>query len=124
MTTLNYQTLFKIPYVFNLINKILISENIYKFVVYFQDNKFYIKDKSNNIVYINDVNLLSSYYKRFKQILNTFLLFEDYKNNPFNIYLAQLKYYNNNNNLDKDLLQSLQNQYILNKNYFIDFIDF
>lgn len=124
MTTLNYQTLFKIPYVFNLINKILISENIYKFVVYFQDNKFYIKDKSNNIVYINDVNLLSSYYKRFKQILNTFLLFEDYKNNPFNIYLTQLKYYNNNNNLDKDLLQSLQNQYILNKNYFIDFIDF
>lgn len=121
---LNYQTLFKIPYIFNLVNKILVSENLYKFSVIYEEKKFYIKEKNNDLIYINDVNLLHGYYKRFKQLLDTFIIFENLKNDPFNIYLNQLKYNNNNNNLDKDLLQSLQNQYILNKNYFIDFIDF
>ena len=116
MSNLNYQTIFKISYIFDLMNKILVKENIYKFVIICKENEYYIQDKYNDLKYINDMNFLQGYYRRFKQLLDTFLLFEKNKNNPIDIYLNTLKY--SDNNIDINLLHSLQIQYCLNKNYF------
>jgi len=113
---LNYQTIFKISYIFNLVNKILVKENIYRFVIICKENDYYIQDKYNDLKYITDVFFLQGYYKRFKQVLDTFLLFEKNKNDPINIYLNTLKY--SDNNIDINLLHSLQIQYCLNKDYF------
>ena len=116
MSNLNYQNMFEILYIFNLINTILINEKIYNFVIICKEKEYYVKDKYNNFKYINDVNFLQGYYRRFKQLLNTFLLFEKNKDDPISIYLNTLKY--SDNNIDINLLHSLQIQYCLNKDYF------
>ena len=97
-------------------NKILLKENIYKFVIICKEKKYYIQDNYNDLKYINDVNFLQGYYRRFKQLLNTFILFEKNKNYPINIYLNTLKY--SDNCIDINLLHSLQIQYCLDKNIF------
>ena len=116
MSNLNYQNMFEISYILNLINTILLNEKIYNFVVICKEKEYYVKDKYNNFKYINDVNFLQGYYRRFKQLLNTFLLFEKNKDDPISIYLNTLKY--SDNNIDINLLHSLQIQYCLNKDYF------
>ena len=116
MNNLNYQSLLDIDYIFKLVNSILVLENIYKFKIICKEKKYYIESKYKDLIYINDVNFLQGYYKRFKQILDTLLVFEYYKNNPLELYLNRLKY--TSNNLDMELLYSLQNQYILDKSYF------
>ena len=108
--------MFDIQYIFNLINKILVKENIYKFVIICKEKEYYVKEKNNTLIYINDVNFLQGYYRRFKQLLNTFLLFEKNKNHPLDIYLNTLKY--SNSNIDINLLHSLQIQYCLDKSIF------
>lgn len=116
MNNLNYQTIFEISYIFNLINKILVKENIYKFVIICKEKKYYVKEKDTTLRYINDVNFLQGYYRRFKQLLDTFILFEKNKNNPIDIYLNTLKY--TDSCIDINLLHSLQIQYCLNRNDF------
>ncbi len=116
MSNLNYQNMFEISYILNLINTILLNEKIYNFVIICKEKEYYVKDKYNNFKYINDVNFLQGYYRRFKQLLNTFLLFEKNKDDPISIYLNTLKY--SDNNIDINLLHSLQIQYCLNKDYF------
>tara|TARA_B100001175_G_C19140940_1_gene463618 strand:+ start:138 stop:467 length:330 start_codon:yes stop_codon:yes gene_type:complete len=108
--------MFEISYILNLINTILLNEKIYNFVIICKEKEYYVKDKYNNFKYINDVNFLQGYYRRFKQLLNTFLLFEKNKDDPISIYLNTLKY--SDNNIDINLLHSLQIQYCLNKDYF------
>jgi len=116
MNNLNYQSLLDIDYIFKLVNSILVVENVYKFKIICKEKKYYIESKYNDLIYINDVNFLQGYYKRFKQILDTLLVFEHYKNNPLELYLNRLKY--TSNNLDMELLYSLQNQFILDSTYF------
>lgn len=116
MNNLNYQNMFELSYIFTLMNKILTNESIYNFIIICKEKEYYVKDKYNNLRYINDVNFLQGYYRRFKQLLDTFLLFEKNKNDPISIYLNTLKY--NDNNIDINLLHSLQIQYCLDTNYF------
>ena len=116
MRNLNYQNMFDIQYIFNLINKILVKENIYKFVIICKEKEYYVKEKDNTLKYINDVNFLQGYYRRFKELLDTVLLFEKNKNHPLDIYLNTLKY--SDSRIDVNLLHSLQIQYCLDKNIF------
>ena len=113
---LNYQSLLEKTYIFSIINQILLEENIYKFKIICKEKKYYIESKYKDLIYINDVNFLQGYYKRFKQLLDTFIVFEHFKNYPVELYLNRLKY--KSNNLDMELLYSLQNQYVLDKSYF------
>ena len=113
---LNYQLLLEKDYIFSIINQILLEENIYKFKIICKEKKYYVESKYKDLIYINDVNFLQGYYKRFKQLLDTFIVFEHFKNYPVELYLNRLKY--KSNNLDMELLYSLQNQYVLDKSYF------
>ena len=112
----NYQTILSKNYVFKLSNQILEKENYYNYSIIIYADKYYIKCSDNNLIYINDVNLLSSHFRRFKEILDTFICFEKNKYTPVDLYMNNLKY--TLLNIDSKLLHSLQLQFALDKNYF------
>ena len=43
MTNLNYQNMFEISYIFNLMNTILINENLYNFVIICKEKRILCK---------------------------------------------------------------------------------
>ena len=114
---LNYQNILRLPYVFNITNSILINENILpNYNVICIDSKYFVKSV-NGVIYINDVSTLHNSYKRLKNILDTLICFEKYKERPMELYFNQLKF--KKKNIDNDLLKSLQLQYSIDKSYFI-----
>jgi len=114
---MNYQQILEISYVFNLMNQLINSPNSHpsnnREIIKLQDT-FYIQDSKKNLYLIQD-NMHRSDDK-IKVLLDTFVLFEENKLNPMDIYL-KLK---NNNTLriEYELLKTLQMQYSINKKYF------
>ena len=137
---MNYQQVLAISYVFNLMNQLInshiyINQNInvynyepmpapapapadinkynHKEIIKFE-NTFYIQDSKKNLYLIQD-NMNKS-DNNIKILLDTFILFEENKLKPMNIYL---KLRNNNSlRIYYELLKTLQMQYVTNKSYF------
>lgn len=135
-----YQNILRLNYVVMLINVLLnenklynkknniqskVNRHIYNEVdreIIQQNNKFYIK-KKNDLIYIDedmktDLDI--------KKILNTVIFFEKYKSCPLELYIRQDTYIkelqNKEQNLDiidNELLNNLQLQYVINRNYFL-----
>ena len=134
---MNYQQVLAISYVFNLMNQLINSSNIYinqNINVYnyepmpapADDNKynnkkiiklentFYIQDSKKNLYLIQDNMNRSD--NNIKILLDTFILFEENKLKSMDIYL---KLRNNNSlRIDYELLKTLQMQYVTDKSYF------
>ena len=144
---MNYQQVLAISYIFNLMNQLInnpgqhISNNINyqeyapapapapahlsndNIEIVKLEHIFYIKDSKNNLLLIQD-NMNNP---KVKVLLNTFITFEKNKNNPMNIYLSLRNIknpYPNSNSIDYELLKNLQMQYITNKSYFNNTINF
>ena len=114
---MNYQQVLAISYVFNLINQLINSPNQHisnnREIIKFE-NTFYIQDSKKNLYLIQDNMNRSD--NNIKILLDTFILFEENKLKPMDIYL---KLRNNNSlRIDYELLKTLQMQYVTNKSYF------
>ncbi len=114
---MNYQQILAIPYVFNLINKLINSPNSHpsnQLEIVTLENIFYIRDSKKNLYLIQDDMKNTN---NIKVLLDTFVLFEENKLNPMDIYL-KLKNNYNRLSIDHELLKTLQMQYSINKKYF------
>ena len=110
---MNYQQVLSIPYVFNIIN--LLKQNDKESIkIIKMEETFYIQDYKKNLFLIHE-NMGENNFHNLRKLLNTFILFEEYKN-PFDIYIKSKRVdgYGYNN----DLLNKLQMQYAIDKNYF------
>ena len=114
---MNYQQVLAISYVFNLMNQLInypgSHSSNHKEIIKLE-NTFYIQDPKKNLYLIQDNMNRSD--NNIKVLLDTFILFEENKLKPMDIYL---KIKNNNRlRIDYELLKNLQMQYITNKSYF------
>ena len=110
---MNNKQVLEILYVFNLMNQLINTSSNDREIIKLE-NTFYIQDSKKNLYLIQD-NMNRSDNK-IKVLLDTFLLFEENKQNPMNIYL---KIRNNDRlRIDYELIKNLQMQYITNKSYF------
>ena len=110
---MNYQQVLEILYVFNLMNQLINTSSNDREIIKLE-NTFYIQDSKKNLYLIQDNMNRSD--NNIKILLDTFILFEENKLKPMDIYL---KLRNNNSlRIDYELLKTLQMQYVTNKSYF------
>ena len=141
---MNYQQVLAISYVFNLMNQLINSNiyinqniNVYNYEpmpasapapadinkynhreIIKLENTFYIQDSKKNLYLIQDNMNRSD--NNIKILLDTFILFEENKLKPMDIYF---KLRNNNSlRIDYELLKTLQMQYVTDKSYFESYI--
>jgi len=141
---MNYQQVLAISYVFNLMNQLINSNiyinqniNVYNYEpmpasapaptdinkynhreIIKLENTFYIQDSKKNLYLIQDNMNRSD--NNIKILLDTFILFEENKLKPMDIYL-KLRH-NNILRIDYELLKTLQMQYVTDKSYFESYI--
>ena len=108
---MNYQEILCYRYVINLIIILINSQNE---IVKLED-KFYIKDSKQNLYLIQPE---MSNNNDIKQILNTCIHFEKYKNKPMESYLKLKNIQCRQRIIDMELLKQLELQYIIDKSYF------
>ena len=115
---MNYQQILEISYVFNLMNQLINPPNSHpsnnREILKLEDS-FYIKDSKKNLYLIQDNMNRSD--NNIKILLDTFILFEENKLKPMDIYF-KLRHDNSLRRIDYELLKNLQMQYITNKSYF------
>ena len=115
---MNYQQVLAITYVFNLMNQLINSPNQHisnNREIIKLENTFYIQDSKKNLYIIQDYMNRSG--NDIKILLDTFILFEENKLKPMDIYF-KLRHDNSLRRIDYELLKNLQMQYITNKSYF------
>ena len=83
------------------------------------ENTFYIQDSKKNLYLIQD-NMNGS-DNNIKILLDTFILFEENKMKPMNIYF-KIRHIDSLRRIDYELLKTLQMQYITNKSYFENYV--
>ena len=141
---MNYQQVLAISYVFNLMNQLINSHiyinqniNVYNYEpmpapapapanvnkynnreIIKLENTFYIQDSKKNLYLIQDNMNRSD--NNIKILLDTFILFEENKMTPMNIYF-KLRH-NNSLRIDYELLKNLQMQYVTDKSYFENYV--
>jgi len=142
---MNYQQVLAISYVFNLINQLINSHiyinqniNVYNYEpmpapapapadinkynnkkIIKLENTFYIQDSKKNLYLIQ--NNMNRSDNNIKILLDTFILFEENKMKPMDIYL-KLRHNNSLRRIDYELLKTLQMQYVTDKSYFESYV--
>jgi hypothetical protein len=142
---MNYQQVLAISYVFNLMNQLINSHiyinqniNVYNYEpmpapapapadinkynnkkIIKLENTFYIQDSKKNLYLIQ--NNMNRSDNNIKILLDTFILFEENKMKPMDIYL-KLRHNNSLRRIDYELLKTLQMQYVTDKSYFESYI--
>lgn len=115
---MNYQQVLSISYVFHIMNILLnpagMNETNHKKIVK-REETFYIQDYKNNLYLIQENMGRSSH--NVEILLNTFILFEENKNNPLDVFINSRNHLMKPN-FDNQLLDQLMIQYATDKTYF------